>query len=704
MSVDARLVALILANLAMILGIGSGGASAQSSQGPVVEVDSYPDGEQPVPVFVPFEDAMAVAPNHPPFSEIPPMPMDEDLAELKTSLAIETNYIHDARTQETLALPMIETNLFEALQQAGYAGVDGGIDVAGDDYLEGFGTMSMVSDTSIFPRRMNCKLVMRFTDQDDNDRFFVCSGSMIDAETVVTAGHCVYARDPKDENNNPIDIWDWAKEIYVYPGWDGSGSVNPPSSTVFNYGWGRGSSYMAGSGWVDLGSRDRDIALVRITRAVGMLTGWFGWSQDGSCETVTARDHSSYSFPAEDCPLADLHNGHDMYYWSGTFDSCYSTNQLQLATGGGNCFDTVWGGMNGSAAYYQDGDERFIHAIASTSNRNDRARYTRLWQQFVDDMNSDFIPGSRGIVFDLQALQTEVSPMTVAAGNTFDTRRRFVAANATNNNPSHRTYRYHVYLSQNDNITGNDTHLGTYAFDYDFSSMEAIWVNMPPFVIPNNTPAGTYWIGVILDSATDTISSNNDTDGWDARQITVVGPPEAIDWRSVRAHEGLGDLYIRLDPLATGNSVVSETRSGGVRRLEIEFSEDITGLLTGSVEVEDLTNGGFVVPDSQALVDGGTLLVLQFDDGLPDEACYRVDLSAYVPGISGDPDCGFRVLAGDVIAISKTNFIDVSYLKSKISESVLPDNIRLDLNLDGLINMTDVAAVKGWAGSQATCP
>jgi hypothetical protein len=39
--------------------------------------------------------------------------------------------------------------------------------------------------------------------------------------------------------------------------------------------------------------------------------------------------------------------------------------------------------------------------------------------------------------------------------------------------------------------------------------------------IPSNTPAGTYYLGVIYDNATDGNIVNNDTDGWDALAITV---------------------------------------------------------------------------------------------------------------------------------------------------------------------------------------
>jgi hypothetical protein len=40
--------------------------------------------------------------------------------------------------------------------------------------------------------------------------------------------------------------------------------------------------------------------------------------------------------------------------------------------------------------------------------------------------------------------------------------------------------------------------------------------------IPENTPPGTYWLGVTYDAATDGNSGNNDSSYWDAQQITVT--------------------------------------------------------------------------------------------------------------------------------------------------------------------------------------
>ena len=111
-----------------------------------------------------------------------------------------------------------------------------------------------------------------------------------------------------------------------------------------------------------------DIGIVALDRPVGLLTGWYGWTTGGTCGFWQATLVTNVSYPAESCGTAGLHNGRDMYSWSGNFDSCPASNRLGLNTLPG-CFRAVWGGMSGSGVSYTDaGGNRLVHAITSTSN------------------------------------------------------------------------------------------------------------------------------------------------------------------------------------------------------------------------------------------------------------------------------------------------------------------------------------------------
>lgn len=472
-------------------------------------------------------DEAAPLPMHPPIDQIPFMPMpegqDDAAGVMPQSLGMSGMTMHDATTGQTIPLAPDAPS-----------GVIGGESVEGsymglapyDPQIEmqrTFGSMTVAGGLDTWPRSGNVKLVMRFTDQGGTQRWYQASGSMADAGTVLTAAHCVYARNP-----NGINIFDWADIVYVYPAWDGNGNPwGPASDAVFqNFGYAYGSNYLAGTNYINSGDFDADAGLIRITRGgsrnIGMLTGWFAWAWGGSCSSIQSRTYNNFSYPAENC-----HDGTTMYYWSGTVDSCPG-NQLQLDTGG-NCLDTVWGGMSGSGMYYIDGDNRYVHAVCSNSNRADRGRYAKLWETFVNDMQ-DFENGTRGSAEDWEPLGFRArGSTTVQAGTAMSDFCDVAMVNATNANPPVKDYTLRVYLSSNNNISESDTQLATWIWgSRDFGAMANVNFVVPAPVIPIDTPPGTYWLGVIADSGIDGVVSNNDTDTWDAQQITVtIGLPAA---------------------------------------------------------------------------------------------------------------------------------------------------------------------------------
>jgi len=448
------------------------------------------------------------------------MPMPTEAGESAVTTGPGEGVIHNVLTGETMTVPPDYYPVFEGLAQGGgYPGADGGQGLGSDMESPAgmIGDMTQISNTGDFPWRMNVKVVMRF-----GSSWYVCSGTMRDAETVLTAGHCVYDYGGAG----------WADEIWVYPGYDGSDWGLPPPDTVGAYGWGYATLLASWTGWTDHGDFNYDVGLIGITRAVGMLTGWFGWSYGGDCAWHTSTLYHNVSYPAESCGQPGLHNGLDMYYWRGYFDSCPSWNRLQIDTSGG-CFNAIWGGMSGSGAYYIDNGNRYVHAVTSTSNRSTWGRYTRQWGDWVNFTNNTFIPNIRGSAFDLQALDVNAGPATIEQGGS-TTLLNHLATNPTNGSAS-GTWTFRVYLSSNDNISPLDTLLSTQHYDYSFAPMSSVRVNMAPVTIPINTPPGDYWLGVIYDPATDGNSSNNDTDGWDAVPVHVVAEttppsPNPMTW------------------------------------------------------------------------------------------------------------------------------------------------------------------------------
>ncbi|SDX41983.1 glutamyl endopeptidase [Marininema mesophilum] len=100
-----------------------------------------------------------------------------------------------------------------------------------------------------------------------------CTGWFINADTIVTAGHCVYN----------IDTDKWATGATITPGRDRN---NAPFGTV------KSKSFHSVEGWITNKDTNYDYAAIKINSDIGNKTGWFGlnWktvTRIGSGETMS---------------------------------------------------------------------------------------------------------------------------------------------------------------------------------------------------------------------------------------------------------------------------------------------------------------------------------------------------------------------------------------------------------------------------------
>lgn len=102
-----------------------------------------------------------------------------------------------------------------------------------------------------------------------------CTGWFIGANTVVTAGHCVYGSGG------------FATNVRVYPG--RSGSSTP-------YGSCGATRLFAPSGWTSGQNRDYDYGAIKLDCTVGNTTGWFGLRPDG---IATGQQTSIAGYPGD---------------------------------------------------------------------------------------------------------------------------------------------------------------------------------------------------------------------------------------------------------------------------------------------------------------------------------------------------------------------------------------------------------------------
>ena len=512
----------------------------------------------------------------PPLHLIPPAPMPafDGIPGFDPSAPSSVTIV-DAEAGTIFELPARFSLPPSGLGGSTFPGADGNV----MDYFDrGLGTMVDV-DERTFPARANCKVAMRFTTTTGGSAWYLCSGTMIDAETVLIAAHCVY--------NREANIMAFANEVFVFPGWDGNGNIIPgsPSAGIFNhYGYGRGTTFTAGTNYINSGDWDADMAMIRVTRAVGSLTGWFSYAWDGPCDQIQTFTYHNFSFPAEGCGTPGLHTGSDMKYWYGSVDNCPG-NQLQIETTPG-CYTALWGGQSGSGLYFIQNGNRHIHGVASTSNRTTIGNYCKMWAGFADAVD-DFIGASRGTTFDLQALDCNFAPASIPAGESTTT-ANFLAVNATNADPGSATYTLRTYLSTNSDISTGDTLLRTETFSWDFAPMGTIRVTMNSTTIPENTPPGDYFLGVVLDAGTDADFSNNDSDEWDAVPITVTIPIPNNDACSPGFNLPFGTALVGTNAAATNDG---STTCGGTTTTHKDVWYRFTAPYTGTYIVESLEGG-----------------------------------------------------------------------------------------------------------------
>jgi len=195
-------------------------------------------------------------------------------------------------------------------------------------------------------------------------------------------------------------------------------------------------------------------------------------------------------------------------------------------------------------------------------------------------------------------------------------------------------------------------------------------------------------------------------------------------WRSVRTHGGAGAQSITLDATATGNGLTGPTvecRSGGIQRIEIDFSSAITLATTSAITVVGrstsypggVLGGPVSYTPSSVTLSGAATMVLTFPASpgvgfLPDQTCYTITIpqATIVQTLLNDNDANVRALVGDATGSGDVNLSDVILAKLRIGAAITA-NARFDMDLSGAINISDAEFAKAHVtspGRKALCP
>jgi hypothetical protein len=345
---------------------------------------------------------------------------------------------------------------------------------------------------TVFPWHLHCR--MWYSDTSGGN--WVCSGTLIDAKTMITAGHCVH------EGNGG----DWMINVTVSPAWDGDADYAGSANGVLLSSW---------TGWTSGGSYDDDQGYVRLDRPVGSLASWHGYGYNDSDSWWTSTTMNVTGWPAGCFTGAP----DQLYYAYGAFET---------VSGGVVLSDVSWpcwfGGMSGGGIYWIDGSSRFVGAVNSHGwgkpIETTRIGACRITGSKYDYIANTWVPGAYSpSVRDLVPLAV-LADSSIQAGAPL-TGMSYKVVNASLYDPPSTVYPVDVYLSSNDNISEFDTLIEHHTFTWDFGPKSMVTVNMGSPLVPADTFPGSYWTGIILDVA-DFDTLNNDTDGWDAAPVSIT--------------------------------------------------------------------------------------------------------------------------------------------------------------------------------------
>lgn len=204
-----------------------------------------------------------------------------------------------------------------------------------------------LSPTTEYPRQTMTKLFVTFP----SGVSYVCSGTMINAKYVLTAGHCIYAHVEGGA----------ATHIEVIPALDGF--YKP-------YGSAYGVYARTYQGWVTNRDSKYDIGLVTLDRRIGLSTGWLGYGY----------------FPSVAGTLAHL-GGYPVMYGNGTY-LCYDNGKVLKSTTNRVSYDVDTSpGQSGGGVYLKYNGMRYVFAAHTTGGISDNSG-TRITLKMVYDINA----------------------------------------------------------------------------------------------------------------------------------------------------------------------------------------------------------------------------------------------------------------------------------------------------------------------------
>lgn len=279
-------------------------------------------------------------------SNAPVQTISYDLKTGKTQLSASLPTTTAATSSSVSAPSMGLSPTVAAEPRAGVQSLTGGVK---PNSVIGADNRTKITATTTYPWRTVTKLYVTFPNGGGG-----CTGTLIAAKYVLTAGHCVYDK----------AAGGWAKKIEVIPGLKG---------TYKPYGSAFGTKFRSYTGWTSSQKSDYDIALITLDRSIGTTTGWLGYAYYSSINGVTG---NIAGYPG------DKDNGLYLYYHYGPIASSTSYRlSYQIDTAAG---------QSGSGIYRINNNQRYVFGVHTngTSSPTGYNSGTRIDSKKFNDLKS----------------------------------------------------------------------------------------------------------------------------------------------------------------------------------------------------------------------------------------------------------------------------------------------------------------------------
>jgi hypothetical protein len=370
-----------------------------------------------------------------------------------------------------------------------------------------------------FPFNTYTKLLMRFND-GTNDYYYTCSASAASDFHLVSAGHCIYNHDIRNDGSNiagfAAEVWAWAAHTDVVDPVDWNTTSSWPD---FPYGVAKMTWEVTYNAWINNSDLNWDFSFLTLDRRLGDHTGWIGreWG-------VTASSLNFSGYPTQ-TPYVPAGNPFQYPGFDANNVEGYTCCRIQLDA-------YTYGGHSGGPVWRFDGTNRHLEGVNSTSNRVGYAEATLLTSQIETDLENQIATdqGTRPpsdlpqvIEYVFNGSSKGLGQTSAEIGYTFPLTLN--AFNAGYSDAGDTTA--DIYLTSDPNNVTNGTYIGTY--DFGYLGTYSFTVQTPSITVPTYISPGNYYVGYVLNAANPQYGTDKNSVVIEAQQLNTYCVNDAFE-------------------------------------------------------------------------------------------------------------------------------------------------------------------------------